>query len=59
MKKLIIILVVFLAGCIGNKTFTWEIDALTEDDVMVVDCSEQLNKTDDDFGVECPIEITD
>ncbi|TFB14137.1 hypothetical protein E3U55_14585 [Filobacillus milosensis] len=58
-KKLSVLLIIFLlAGCIGNKTYTWEIDGV-KDHVIYVNCSKELNKTDNDFGVECPIEVTD
>ncbi|WP_124222168.1 hypothetical protein [Aquisalibacillus elongatus] len=43
----------------GTKTFTWEVDGVSEDDVIAVNCSDELNKTNNDFGVECLIEVTD
>lgn len=65
MKKIVssVLFLLFLMGCSSanssnhTEQFIGEINAINNN-VFRVDCSDEVNKTDDTWGYECPIEVT-
>ncbi|MDL4839658.1 hypothetical protein [Aquibacillus rhizosphaerae] len=66
MKKInpYILFFFLLIGCSPNNTsnqteqIIGEISSIS-DNVVTVDCSNEVNKTDDTWGYECPVKVTD
>ena len=66
MKKIfpLALFLMFLIGCSANQSsnqsqqFKGEINSINVN-VLTVDCSDEVNKTNDTWGYECPIEVTD
>lgn len=60
MKRIIVavIILVVLTGCSSTKSFTGIVTSVKED-IITVDCSDEVNKTLNDWGYECSVIITE
>ncbi|WP_138416579.1 hypothetical protein [Aquibacillus sediminis] len=54
---LIVVLTVLLVGCSNTKTFTGNVYKI-QDQLLTVDCSDEVNHTQDDWGYDCPVQLT-